>query len=237
MVGPWINSAAIIAGGILGVFCARYVPQRLREGLPATFALASISIGIVMVIKVHNMPAVIFALILGTTFGELFSLERGVKWAAGKVQHGMARIITTRSPLPPTEFAQEFTAMLVLFCASGLGIVGALTEGLNGNYQLLLIKSMMDFFTAMIFSISLGITLVTIAVPQLLIQSALFGLALWIMPYMDEAAFADFSACGGIIMVAVGFRIAQIKIFSVVNFLPALLFVVPFSYGWRALIN
>lgn len=235
MIGPWLNSAAIICGGLLGVLCARYVPQRLREGLPATFALASISIGIVMVIKVQNMPAVIFALILGTTLGELFSLERGVKWAAGRLQRQMARVVKTPATMPAAEFAQSFTAMIVLFCASGLGIVGSLTEGLNGNYQLLLVKAIMDFFTAMIFSISLGITLVAVAIPQWLVQSALFGLAVWIMPYMDSGAFADFSACGGIIMIAVGLRIAQIKIFAVVNFLPALLFVVPLSYGWRAL--
>jgi len=237
MVGPWLNSAAIICGGLLGMSFARRVPLRLQEGLPATFALASISIGIVMVIKVQNMPAVIFALILGTTLGELLSLERGVKWVAGKLQCALARVVKTRSPMPPAEFSQSFTAMIVLFCASGLGIVGALTEGLNGNYQLLLVKSIMDFFTAMIFAISLGGLLVVVAIPQFLVQSALFGLAVWIMPYMDQGAFADFSACGGIIMVAVGLRIAQIKIFAVVNFLPALLFVVPLSYGWRALMG
>ncbi|WP_410014598.1 DUF554 domain-containing protein [Sodalis sp. C49] len=237
MLGPWLNSAAIISGGLLGISFAKHVPERLREGLPATFALASISIGIVMVIKVQNMPAVIFALILGTTLGELFSLEHGVKWGAGKLQYWLSRVIKTRSTMPAKEFAQSFTAMIVLFCASGLGIVGALTEGFEGNYQLLLVKSIMDFFTAMIFSMSLGITLVMVAIPQLLIQSALFGLAVWIMPYMDKAAFADFSACGGIIMIAVGLRIAQIKIFSVVNFLPALLFVVPLSFVWRALMT
>lgn len=181
------------------------------------------------------MPAVVLALILGTTFGELFSLERGVKQCAEFLQRILSKVIKTRSPLPAEEFAQSYTAMIVLFCASGLGIVGALTEGLSGNYQLLLVKSMMDFFTAMIFAISLGMALIFIAVPQLLLQSLLFGLAVWIMPYMDEIAFADFSACGGIIMIAVGLRIAQIKIFSVVNFLPALLFVVPLSYAWRAL--
>ncbi|ANI28973.1 membrane protein [Yersinia entomophaga] len=235
MLGPWINSAAIILGGLLGVALARHVPLRLREGLPAIFALSSICIGVVMIIKVQYMPAVVLALILGTTFGELFSLERGVKQCAEFLQRILSKVIKTRSPLPAEEFAQSYTAMIVLFCASGLGIVGALTEGLSGNYQLLLVKSMMDFFTAMIFAISLGMALIFIAVPQLLLQSLLFGLAVWIMPYMDEIAFADFSACGGIIMIAVGLRIAQIKIFSVVNFLPALLFVVPLSYAWRAL--
>lgn len=121
----------------------------------------------------------------------------------------------------------------MLFCASGLGVVGSLTEGITGDFQLLFVKALMDFFTALIFSISLGIALIAIAIPQLLIQIALILLAKLIMPYMDEIAFADFSACGGIIMIAVGLRIAQIKVFAVVNFLPALLFVVPISYLWR----
>ncbi len=71
MVGPFINSAGIILGGIVGVLLARHIPKRLQEGLPATFALASISIGIVMVVKVHFMPAVILALIIGTAVGDL----------------------------------------------------------------------------------------------------------------------------------------------------------------------
>ena len=235
MVGPFINSAGIILGGIVGVLLARHIPKRLQEGLPATFALASISIGIVMVVKVHFMPAVILALIIGTAVGELLSLEQGVKWGANKTRVMLERIIPSRSTLPPQEFAQSFTAMIVLFCASGLGVVGSLTEGVTGDFQLLFVKALMDFFTALIFSISLGIALVAIAVPQLLIQVALVFLATLIMPYMDDIAFADFSACGGIIMIAVGLRIAQIKIFAVVNFLPALLFVVPISYLWRHL--
>ena len=233
MVGPFINSAGIILGGIVGVLLARHVPKRLQEGLPATFSLASISIGIVMVVKVHYMPAVILALIIGTAVGELLSLEQGVKWGANKTRALLERIIPSRSTLPPQEFAQSFTAMIVLFCASGLGVVGSLTEGITGDFQLLFVKALMDFFTALIFSISLGIALVAIAIPQLLIQIALVFLAKLIMPYMDDIAFADFSACGGIIMIAVGLRIAQIKIFAVVNFLPALLFVVPISYLWR----
>lgn len=97
MVGPFINSAGIILGGILGVLLARHVPTRLQEGLPATFALASISIGIVMVVKVSFMPAVILALIVGTALGELLSLEQGVKWGANKTRGLLERIIPSRS--------------------------------------------------------------------------------------------------------------------------------------------
>lgn len=238
MIGPYLDSAAVILGGLSGVLVAKHVPKRLQEGLPAIFALASISIGIIMVVKVHFIPAVILALIFGTIVGEVLSLENAVKLGAGKIQSGLQKIIPHRSSsLPHSEFIQSFTAIIVLLCAGGLGVVGSLTEGLTGNYQFLLVKAIMDYFTAMIFSISLGIAIATIAIPQFIIQASLYYLAKFIMPYMDDIAFADFSACGGIIMLAVGYCIAQIKIFSVVNFLPALIFVVPFSYLWRYLMG
>jgi uncharacterized membrane protein YqgA involved in biofilm formation len=43
---------------------------------------------------------------------------------------------------------------------------------------------------------------------------------------------ADFSACGGIVMLATGLRICGIKIFPIVNMLPALLLVMPISATW-----
>jgi uncharacterized membrane protein YqgA involved in biofilm formation len=237
MIGPYLNCAALILGGLSGIMLARHLPKRLQEGLPAIFALASISIGIVMVVKVKFMPAVVLALIFGTIVGEVLSLENGVKIGAAKIQSVLQKIVPNRtSSLPHQEFIQSFTAIIVLFCFGGMGVVGALTEGLTGDYQYLVVKAIMDYFTAMIFAISLGIAIITIAIPQFFIQASLYLLAKFIMPYMDEIAFADFSACGGIIMLAVGYRIAQIKIFSVVNFLPALIFVVPFSYLWRYLV-
>lgn len=236
MIGPFLNSAAVILGGLSGVVLAKRVPKRLQEGLPAIFALASLSIGITMVIKVQFMPAVIIALFVGTIVGEFLSLENGLKAGANRIRMLLEKLVPTKSTLPAQEFNQSFTAIIVLICASGLGIIGSLTEGMTGDYQFLFVKAIMDYFTVMIFAITLGVSMVTIAIPQFIIQASLYCLAKFIMPYIDEIAFADFSACCGVIMLAVGYRIAQIKIFSVVNFLPALLFVIPFSYLWRAFI-
>nr|VXZ90170.1 Protein of uncharacterised function (DUF554) [Klebsiella pneumoniae] len=39
----------------------------------------------------------------------------------------------------------QFIAVLILFCASGTGIFGALTEGMTGDPTILLTKSILDF--------------------------------------------------------------------------------------------
>lgn len=233
MIGPIVNSVAIMAGAFCGAALARYIPKRLQTGLPPTFALASIAIGVNMLMKGHNVPVVVLSLIFGTAIGELCYFERSVSNGATFIQRKLDRFIPLPRGLTQEEFAKQFTALIVVFGASGLGVIGAMTEGMNGDYQLLLVKAVMDFLTACIFAIGLGAGIGLTAVVQFLVQAALFLLAKPIMPLMDDIVFGDFSAVGGIIMVAVGLRIAKIMNFSVVNFLPALFLVLPISYLWR----
>ncbi|QBH97423.1 DUF554 domain-containing protein [Limnobaculum zhutongyuii] len=234
MVGPLLNSAAVFVGGGLGLFLAPLMPKRLQDGLPAAFAMISIAMGVVMTIKVQQLPAVALALIVGLAIGEICYMEKGVQKFGSLIQRGLARIIPVRNhSMTPELYTQNFTALIVLFCAGGTGIVGALTEGMTGNYQLLVVKSILDIFTAMIFATSMGAAVMSIAIPQLLVQGGLYFSARLIMPYMTEITLGDFSACGGIIMIAVGLRIAQIKTFAVVNFLPALIIIIPISLYWH----
>jgi hypothetical protein len=133
---------------------------------------------------------------------------------------------------PNEEFMEKFVAIMVLFCASGIGIFGALTEGMTGDPSLLISKAFLDLFTAGIFAITLGYTVATLALPQFAIQMTLLLLAGLILPMTTPAMVADFSACGGLIMVATGITICGIKPFPLANMLPALLLVMPLSALW-----
>ena len=66
---------------------------------------------------------------------------------------------------------QNYVAIIVLFCASGTGIFGAMREGMTGDPSILIAKSFLDFFTAMIFACSLGIAVSAISAPMLLSSS------------------------------------------------------------------
>jgi hypothetical protein len=233
MLGPIINSGAIVVGSLIGATLARYIPNRLQTGLPATFALCSVAIGIGMIIKATDLTVIVMAFIIGTGIGELLYLENCVSKAAIFVQTKLDRFLPLPRGLTKEEYSLQFTTLIVIFAASGLGVIGAMTEGLNGNYQLLLVKALMDFVTATIFSITLGPSIILIAVIQLVVQVTLFLLAHSIMPLMDAGVYGNFSAIGGIILLAIGLRIAKIMHFSIVNFLPALFLVIPFTYLWR----
>ena len=92
-----------------------------------------------------------------------------------------------------------FISLLVLFSMSAGFIIGSLYEGMTGDTTLLVIKSILDFFTAMIFATTIGYLVMLISIPALIIGTAFFALAFLILPYLNEALIADFTAGSGII--------------------------------------
>lgn len=61
------------------------------------------------------------------------------------------------------------------------------------------------------------------------------ALAVFILHMITPDMMGDFSCAGGLIMVATGLRICNIKPFPVANMLPGLVLVMPFSALWATL--
>jgi uncharacterized protein len=230
--GPIVNGSAVLIGGFAGAFLGTKLPERLRSALPMTFGLASMGLGISMIVKLQHLPAVILALILGAIIGELLCLEK-IFGKAGMSTKGLVeKIFPPREGLSQEEFIEKFVAVLVLFCASGTGIFGAMNQGMTGDPSILYVKSILDFFTSAIFATALGYAVGTVCIPQFIIQFILMLLATYIMPMTNPGMIADFSAVGGLVMLATGFRICGVKPFPVGNMIPALFIAMPISALW-----
>lgn len=236
LIGPYVNGSAVIIGGLVGAIAGGKLPDRVKTALPMTFGLCSVGLGITLVLKVKYMPAVVLAIIVGALIGELLHLESGIGKAAGSTRGLINKVFPPVQGLSHEEFTEKFVAILVLFCASGTGVFGAMTEGMSGDPSILYIKTILDLFTAGIFATLLGFAVMTIAIPQLVIQLALAMLAVFLMPMITPSMMADFSCAGGLLMVATGLRICNIKLFPVANMLPGLVLVMPFSHLWATLV-
>lgn len=211
--------------------CAFDFSERIRVSMTSIFGLASLGIGILLVVKCANLPAMVLATLLGALIGEICLLEKGVNTAVTKAQNLFRH---SRKKPAHESFIQNYVAIIVLFCASGTGIFGAMNEGMTGDPSILIAKSFLDFFTAMIFACSLGIAVSVISIPLLIIQLTLAWAAALILPLTTPSMMADFSAVGGLLLLATGLRICGIKMFPVVNMLPALLLAMPLSAAWTA---
>lgn len=236
ITGPYINAAAIISGALIGAMLGGKLPERLRTNLTLIFGLCSLCMGVVMVAKTATMPAMILSVLIGTIIGELILLEQGINKLAGLAKNLAERVFSsTPKGLSHDEFLAKFVAIVILFSFSGTGIFGAMNEGMTGDAGILIVKSFLDFFTAMIFATTLGYAVATIFIPQTLLQAILAYSAVVIIPFVTPEMRADFGAVGGVLMIAAGFRICNIQMFHVANMLPALFLAMPISHWWSSL--
>lgn len=172
VIGPFINAGAVLLGGVLGAVLSQRLPERIRSSMPSIFGLASLGIGILLVVKCANLPVMVLATLLGALIGEFCYLEKGINNAVGKAKNLIARPGKAKHSTHET-FIQNYVAIIILFCASGTGIFGSMQEGMTGDPSILIAKAFLDFFTATIFATTLGIAVAAICVPMLLIQLAL----------------------------------------------------------------
>ncbi len=237
LTGIIVNSLSILIGGLIGTFLGDKLNKKLKEALPPLFGIASMGMGLTSIIKIKTLPAVILAFIIGSSIGILVNMEGFV----GKVAINANRIFVKKLNNNITsenqkEFMQRFVTLIVLFCASSTGIYGSLVEGMTGDSSILLTKSILDLFTSAIFASSMGYLVATIAFPQFIIFSLLSICSRFIIPFISAEMLADFSACGGLILLATGFRISGIKEYPTADMIPALILVMPISYLWTSFI-
>lgn len=103
---------------------------------------------------------------------------------------------------------------------------------MTGDSNILIAKSFMNFFTAIIFACSLDIAVSAICASMSIIQLTLVACATLILPPTTPAMIGDFSAVGELLLVATNLHVCGIKMFPVVNMLPALLLAMPISAAW-----
>lgn len=132
---------------------------------------------------------------------------------------------------------EQFAVFTVVFSASGLGFFGAMQEGLTGDFTMLLIKSLLDLPTAMFIAANIGAVIGVLCVPQFVIQMAVLLSAGFVSHWATPAVLADFSGCGGFIMLATGLRMCGIVQFPILSMLPALLLAMPVSALWVHLVG
>lgn len=231
--GAIINALAIVAGGILGDCFGNKLSDPFKENLNLIFGICAMTMGISGICLMENMPAVVFSTIIGTSLGLAFHLGEWIQKGAGLMQKGISAILKKEdSAIRDDVFTATLITGIVLFCASGTGIYGSIVAGMDGDHSILIAKAILDLPTALIFSCSLGAVVAMIAIPQFAISLLLFLLARVIYPLTTPAMINDFKACGGILLLATGFRIMKVKEFPVADMIPSMVLAMPVSWLW-----
>lgn len=222
MTGTLVNFAAIIVGGLVGLKFKSFLPQRVIDLLFQVFGLFTLYLGFSMGLKTQNSILIAFSLILGALTGSFLNLQ-------DKTDR-LGELIKSRFKLKGDKFTEGFIVASLLFCMGPVAILGSIEEGIGHEPKLLLIKSLMDGIASVALASSLGIGVIFSAVPILIYQGSLTLLTMWLGGSFSQVMINELSAVGGILLIGMGITILDIKKIKVIDFITALIYIVPLVY-------
>lgn len=226
MTGTLINVATILIGGTLGIVMGGRLPERLRQTVMAGLGLFVLGLGVKMFLTTQNSLLVLGSLVVGILLGEWWRIEDGIHWLGRELeQRVMPKNGTGVDHAARQErFVRGFFTASLLFCVGPIAILGAIQDGLSGNYQLLVVKAVLDGFASLVFASSLGVGVLFSALPILLYQGGISLGAAQFQRLMTAPMTTEMTATGGVILIAIAVSsLLEIKQIRAGNFLPALI--------------
>ena len=229
-LGALINTAAIVAGGVLGRFGGRLIKERHQSTLQNACGVSTMFLGIAgamegMLTAKDGMissgrgPFVVLCLTLGALIGEIINLEDGFErfgeWL--KIKTGNAG---------DQSFVNAFVTASLTVCIGAMAIVGSIQDGLHGDYSTLAVKSILDLIIILVMTSAMGRGCAFSAIPVLILEGGMTLLARLIAPAMTDAALANLSMIGNILIFCVGLNLVWGKKIRVANLLPAIVLAV-----------
>ena len=162
-VGVLTNVLAGAAGIGAGCLLTKKMPQSLRERFPTMFGFCAMGIGVNSIVKTPSLTVAILATLIGYLIGHLLELENRTQ----RMLEGVLRKLRFGG-----SDMNMYITVVALFCFSGFGWYGTLSESIGGNPDILFSKSVLDFFTAMLFAAMLGRSLFVVPVMQAAVPRA-----------------------------------------------------------------
>ena len=227
--GTVVNAAAILIGSGIGLAAGTRLPERFQRIITTSLGLATLLIGVQMALRVENVLVVIASMVVGGLMGEWLDIEGMLDWVGGQLKSWAHSGSGT--------FVTGYVTASLIFCVGPMTIVGSIQEGMGGNADLLYTKSLLDGAASVAFASSLGIGVSFAAVTVIVFQGALTLLGTRLAFLLRPAVLSELTATGGLLILAIGLLLLDIKRLRVANLLPALFMVIllttaRLSLGW-----
>ena len=224
LTGTIFNVITIIAGGFIGLLLGNRLPEKIRFTVMNGLGLFTMAYGIKLFMQTGNAMVVLASLLIGILLGEWWKLEDGLTHLGGWFE----RKFNKNKGAESKRFIQGFLTSSLLFCIGPMAILGALQDGLTGDFNTLAIKAVIDGFSAIAFASSLGIGVLFSSIIVLIYQGSISLFANQMQFLMTDVMLNEISALGGVMLIGLAFSsLMEIRKIRVANFLPGFL-IVPF---------
>ena len=226
--GTIVNALAIIVGGIVGLFCKRFLKERIQETVIKATGFATIFLGAAgtfarmltvadggRALDSTGAMTVILSLVLGALIGEIVNLDAQFERFGLWLRH------KTGSD-GDNQFVNGFVTASLTVCIGAMAIMGAIQDGVYGDPSTLMAKAVLDFVIVLIMASSMGKGCIFSFLPVAVLQGSMTALAEGLSSLMTEAVLNNLSMVGNILICCVGVNLVWPKTIRVANLLPAI---------------
>ena len=232
-LGTIINVAAIVAGGIVGLIGGKWLSERCQETLIRSMGICVMVVGLagaleqMLTVEGGKLTSggtmmLVISMALGGLFGEILDLDKRMegfgRWLREKSGNGKDH-----------QFLDAFITATMTVCIGAMAIVGAVEDGIHGNYTILAAKALMDFVIILVMASSMGKGCIFSAIPVGLFQGSVTILARLVEPLLTVTALRNLSLVGSVLIFCVGVNLIWKNTIRVANLLPALIVAVAYA--------
>lgn len=222
LFGTIVNALLIIIGAVIGRFLHN-IPERMKETIMYGIGLAVAVIGIQMTFESTQILIVIISIVVGAVIGEWIDLDEKVmklgKWIESKLP----------KQKEGTSIAEGFVTATLIFVVGSMAIIGAIDSGIRNDHNVLVMKGIIDGFTSIILSSSIGIGVLFSAIPVFLYQGMITLLSTQISRFVPQDLLdffiSEMTATGGLMIFAIGLNLIGLTKIRVANLVPGILVV------------
>lgn len=223
MLGTIVNTIAVIVGASIGLLIKKGIPKRIGDSLMKGLGLCSLYIGISGAFEGENTLLMIISMVVGILIGETIDIDRRINTLVRAIESKFSKNSNK------SNISQGFINASLLFCVGSMTIVGAMEAGLSGDNTMLFTKSVMDFFSSIIFASTLGIGVLFSSIFVLIYQGGLTLLAIFMAPLLNASVINEITCVGSLIIIAMGLNVLGITKIKLMNFIPAMFLPIVFS--------
>lgn len=240
MLGTFVNVGGILAGGFAGLFRRKPLSPALEARLRISLAAFTVFFGLRLTWMsfsgsfwqiARQFLILLFSLSLGKIIGHLLGLQA----ASNRLGRRARELIAESKPGAPGLAGKGFKTCAILFCASPLGILGSISDGLSQYYYPLAVKAAVDGLAAFGFVSLFGWGCLLCVIPVLAFQGALtLGCARLLEPMLATHGLLNaVNAVGGLLVFCVALVMLGLKRIQLADYLPSLVIAPLLAWAWH----
>ncbi len=230
MAGVLVNVATVLIGSTIGLIFKKGISKRFTDAVMTGIGLCTLLIGVQGMLEGNNVLVTIVSMVLGAIIGTAVDIDGKLNKAGDFLSKKLKKDSSDK-----VSIAEGFVTASLVFCVGAMTIVGSLESGLNGDHTMIYTKSLLDLVSSMMLSASLGAGVIFAAIFVFVFQGGIVLSSGLLAPVLSDAAVAEITCVGALMIFALGLNLTSIAKFKVANYLPALVFAPAVYYGFEFL--